>query len=68
MNRKQRKRLKRLQGKNGGKKEANPYFVATGGFGVDLGQKSAFANEPCASLGFEIWRVKGGDCYAEKTK
>lgn len=32
MNRKQRRRLKKLQGKNGGKKGSNPYFVASGGF------------------------------------
>ncbi len=37
MNRKQRRRLKKLQGKNGGKKGANPYFVASGGFNLKQG-------------------------------
>jgi hypothetical protein len=32
MNRKQRRRLKKLFGKNGGKKGRNPYFVSQSGW------------------------------------
>jgi len=39
MNRKQRRKLKRLFGKNGGKKSSEPYFVASGGFDFSKGGK-----------------------------
>ena len=37
MNRKQRRKLKKMRDKNGGKKGSNPYFVASGGFKVNQG-------------------------------
>lgn len=44
MNRKQRRKLKKLQGKNGNKKGLNPYFVASGGFRIVLDPKGGARN------------------------
>ncbi len=42
MNRKERRKLKRLRSKNGNKRESNPYFVANSG-GMLFDIKPAYA-------------------------
>lgn len=57
MNRKKRRKLKRLFGNDGDKKGLNPYFVASSGFNFD--KKPSFAH-------FVSYGGQGGDCHAEK--